>query len=134
VGEAKLSCPAWSVGSKMWRGRVEGFLSPTPAYWLCISADRTRHKPRGPGEKERDKATIKTFYSTVPMSCIPKQADVTRDSPIRLHNDTIKLEEQRVSDIEWEYTPKGVTEDRPPAYQKVTAEDGRPSASSGCRT
>ena len=44
----------------------------------------------------------KTFYSAIPITCMPNQSDLALKSLLRLHDDVMELEEQRYGKLEWE--------------------------------
>ncbi|KAH6847733.1 hypothetical protein B0I37DRAFT_431538 [Chaetomium sp. MPI-CAGE-AT-0009] len=72
----------------------------------------------------RPATRAKTFYSVAPMPCVPRQTDLTGKAIIRLHDDVVKLAEQRFSDIEWEYRPAGAVTGTPPPYERQPSEPG----------
>ncbi|KAJ9145212.1 hypothetical protein NKR19_g6163 [Coniochaeta hoffmannii] len=68
--------------------------------------------------------TGQDFYSAAPMTCMPIQTDLTGTALIRLHDQVIKLEEQRFSALEWEWRPLSDIRITAPAYELLAARDG----------
>ncbi|OCK73309.1 hypothetical protein K432DRAFT_410795 [Lepidopterella palustris CBS 459.81] len=61
---------------------------------------------------------VKTFFSTEPMVCLPKQTFLTQTACIRLHDEVIDLSRERYTQLEWEYS-SGLRNVKPPAYEDI---------------
>ncbi|KAF2665269.1 hypothetical protein BT63DRAFT_378367 [Microthyrium microscopicum] len=44
---------------------------------------------------------VKTYYSAKPMHCMPNQSDLSSENLLQLHDDIVRLEEQRHGNLEW---------------------------------
>lgn len=76
---------------------------------------------------------VKTFYSADSVPCIPKQTLLTARGVLRLHDEVLKLEEQKFQSLEWNYDPKIVDKEGPPAYESLMDQDDHSSVGSSSK-
>ncbi|ORY18652.1 hypothetical protein BCR34DRAFT_553973 [Clohesyomyces aquaticus] len=65
---------------------------------------------------------VKTFFSTEPIICLPKQTFLTQTACIRLHDEVINLGREKYTQLQWEYSASRGN-DKPPAYADAVRND-----------